>query len=135
MDKFSRIQAARDLRLAKLQRGRWQVVKVNDDGRRLVVARGMTDLTADQEAARRRDVQSEQSIADGWNYVAERSPGLSGSGPGSSNSSLVGGSKRSPQLSQRPPRVDGAPGPGVSVAQADGPVESGARSATSWRNS
>ena len=72
MDRFSRIQAARDLRLAKLQRGDWRVVKFNDRGVRITVSGGLTEKAADGEAGRRRDTQSEQSINEGWSFVAER---------------------------------------------------------------
>lgn len=52
--------------------GGWCVVKVNTDGRRLVVRDGLKYAVADIAAGRMRDGMSERDVADGWNYIAER---------------------------------------------------------------
>jgi hypothetical protein len=71
--KFEQIQAARDTRLAKLQRGSWSVVKVNDDGREIVVQGNVTAIVAERLAGARRDTMSDGDVGDGWTFLAKSS--------------------------------------------------------------
>jgi len=70
VDRFARLQAARDIRLARLQRGSWCVVKVNDDGTEYVVERDLRELVASKIAGQKRDTMSGDDIDRGWNYVS-----------------------------------------------------------------
>ena len=50
----------------------WGVVRINDDGRRLVVQRGMHPDAAAHEAGRLRDAMSDDDVGRGWNYLASK---------------------------------------------------------------
>ena len=76
MTKFDQIQAARDTRLAKLQRGAWNVVKVNDDGRTIIVERNVTPHVAERLAGERRDSMPDADVGDGWTFLAQRAEAL-----------------------------------------------------------
>lgn len=78
MTKFEQIQHARDLRLSKNQRGAWNVVKVNDDGRTIIVERNVTWPVAEKLAGSRRDSMKDSEVGDGWNYEPRRADSLSG---------------------------------------------------------
>ena len=78
MTKFEQIQRARDLRLSKNQRGAWNVVKVNDDGRTIVVERNVTWLVAEKLAGSRRDSMKDSEVGDGWNYEPRRADVVQG---------------------------------------------------------
>ena len=72
LDRFSRIQAARDTRLSKLQRGNWGVFKVNDDGTELQVERDLPERVADKIAGQKRDTMADSDLDGGWNYVSRQ---------------------------------------------------------------
>jgi hypothetical protein len=55
--------------LALASYGPWGVVRLNDDGRREVVNRGMCWLAAEKLAGAMRDQSTEREIAEGWNYL------------------------------------------------------------------
>lgn len=76
--KFEQIQAARDLRLSKQQRGSWSVVKRNDDGREIVVERNVTAFVAEKLAGARRDSMPDADVGDGWTFIASRQSGKTG---------------------------------------------------------
>jgi hypothetical protein len=48
------------------------VVRVNDDGRQVVLRTNLDVLTAEQLAGRERDMLSDEAVGQGWNVVAMR---------------------------------------------------------------
>jgi hypothetical protein len=47
----------------------WAVIRINDDGRREIVNRGMCALAAEKVAGALRDASTEELIEAGWNYL------------------------------------------------------------------
>ena len=54
------------------KKGVYEVAKVNDDGRELIVRSGLRWEHADAAAGRMRDRMSDADVGAGWNYVARK---------------------------------------------------------------
>lgn len=50
----------------------WRAVKVNDDGRKVVLSAHNTQEAAEAHAGAARDALTDADIGEGWNVVAER---------------------------------------------------------------
>jgi hypothetical protein len=50
-------------------KGRWEVVRVNDDGRRETVRAGVSPEAAELLAGKMRDRCPDEVVAEGWNYL------------------------------------------------------------------
>lgn len=91
----------------KPSRGRWAVIRINDDGRREVAKSGLTYEQAAAEAGRRRDRMPDAEVGEGWNYLP--------------HNIAVGGKAMRPSTPARDPGQQGERGFSAHARAADHP--------------